>query len=77
MTPEKLQSLANAQGRGYLKHWKASSILHTLSRMPEISEDRERLKNYITNCLEMEGFSVDGINIVTDLLRRERLKNET
>jgi hypothetical protein len=68
MTPDELQALANAQGRGYLKAWKANSILMTVKTIPEIGEDRQRLRAYVANCLEMEGFTSDGIDAVTAAL---------
>lgn len=60
---ESLQEIANAQGRGYLKTWKACSMVATLRSM-DIASDRDRLRKYVANCLEMEGFRPDGIDAV-------------
>ena len=68
MTPEELQDFANAQGRGYLKHWKAVSMIMTLRQLPDIARDRARLRKWAANCLEMEGFTAQGVDAVTDKL---------
>ena len=51
------QDYANSLNSGYLKTWKASSMIMSLrdKRLPIIS-DNVRLLAYLTNCLEMEGF---------------------
>lgn len=51
------QDYANSLDSGYLKTWKAASMIMSLSdpRLPIIS-DNVRLLSYLTNCLEMEGF---------------------
>jgi len=56
----KLQGYANSIGHGYLKTWKAGSIVSSIIRQPSILNDEVRFLAYIKNCLEMEGFrSVD------------------
>lgn len=75
MAPDELQATANAMGRGYLKHWKAASMLSTLRDIPGIAGDVERLRKWVENCLEMEGFSAAGIDTVTQALH-ERCKSD-
>lgn len=75
MTPDELQATANAMGRGYLKHWKAASMLCTLRDIPDIACDNERLRKWVASCLEMEGFSPAGIDTVTQALM-ERCKSD-
>lgn len=69
ISADELKAVANSQGRGHLKTWKALSITGTLRQMPQIVEDRERLRSYVANCLEMEGFSPNGIDAVVDAIR--------
>ena len=68
ITPDDLRSIANSQGRGYLKEWKAVSIVGTIKSIPEIASNRDRLRKYIATCLEMEGFSPAGVDAVTDAI---------
>ena len=67
-----LTAVANRQGRGYLKEWKARSIAATVRAIPGIVEDRTRLRKYVANCLEMEGFDSNGIDAVTDAIYAAR-----
>lgn len=53
---DQFQEYANSFKRGYLKTWKAISILSTLSQIPAITLDSKRMYLYLANCLEMEGF---------------------
>ena len=53
---EELADFANSCNSGHLKLWKANSIIFTIQRMPEILTNEFRGINYVTNCLEMEGF---------------------
>lgn len=64
---EALQEIANAQRRGYLKTWKAWSMVATLRSM-DIASDPNRLRKYVANCLEMEGFAPDGIDAVAAVI---------
>lgn len=51
------QDYANSLGHGYLKTWKASSMILSLKDLRDpFYEDNIRLYNYLANCLEMEGF---------------------
>lgn len=72
ITAEAFRSLANSQGAGYLKAWKAQSILCTLQDIPGILEDRERLRSYLTGCLVMEGFNSVGIDNLVDAILAEK-----
>lgn len=56
LTGEEFQDYANSLGSGFLKKWKADSILGTLGLMPVICNDEVRFLNYLKNCLQMEGF---------------------
>ena len=51
-----LQDYANSLDCGYLKTWKAAGMVRTLHAIPGIGQDNIRLLNYLTSCLEMEGF---------------------
>ncbi len=70
MDSERLQEIANAQDRGFLKPWKAMSMLRTLRDL-NLKSDRERLRKWVANCLEMEGFSPKGVDAVTDAIMSE------
>ncbi len=59
-----LQDYANSFKLGYLKTWKAASILHTLKSAPEIVRDEVRFLSYLKNCLEMEGFIQRDIELI-------------
>lgn len=61
---DQFQEYANSFNRGYLKTWKASSILFTLFRAPEIVNDEVRFLSYLKNCLEMEGFHSTDIELI-------------
>jgi len=65
---EEFQAFANGLGRGYLKQWKAASMLRTLQAIPK--GDRDRLRGWVANCLEMEGFNAAGVDAVTDFLAK-------
>lgn len=67
MTGEELQKIANAHGLGHLKYWKACSMLGQALQMQELPP--ERFRAWVANCLEMEGFTPEGIDIVADALR--------
>jgi len=58
------QDYANSFRVGYLKSWKASSILHTLKSAPEIVNDEVRFISYLKNCLVMEGFVQVDIELI-------------
>ena len=58
------QNYANSFGFGYLKSWKANSILWTLKRQPSIMEDEVRFLAYLKNCLEMEAFRGADIELI-------------
>ena len=72
MGTDQLFTFANSQGRGYLKPWKAHSIVMTLATTPAIKECRERLRKYLAGCLEMEGFADAGIDAITDAIFNSR-----
>lgn len=61
---QQLQDFANSLDSGYVKSWKANSMVNTLTSIPDILADNVRLLNYIDNCLAMEGFSQRGIEDV-------------
>lgn len=70
MTADDLQAFANSRQRGYLKSWKAQSMLMTLRDMP--MRTRGDLRKWVANCLEMEGFDAPGIDAVTDALAHHK-----
>lgn len=59
------QNYANSLRSGYLKTWKATGIIVTLSdkRLPIIN-DEVRLLSYLKNSLEMEGFNSTDIELI-------------
>jgi hypothetical protein len=59
------QNYANSLRSGYLKGWKATGIIVTLSdkRLPIIN-DEVRLLAYLKNSLEMEGFNSTDIELI-------------
>jgi len=59
---------ANGFHHGYIKPWKAASMLMTLDQIPAIKEDRDRMIKYVSNCLEMEGFEPETCVIIADYL---------
>jgi len=67
MSPDELQRLANSCGRGHMKYWKAASMLWTMRDL-ELARDKSRLRRWVANCLEMEGFDAAGIDAVTNAL---------
>lgn len=58
------ETYANSFGFGFLKQWKAVSILYTLKRMPMIFDDQVRFLDYLKNCLQMEGFRNGDIELI-------------
>lgn len=64
--PVAFQAFANERGAGYLKTWKAISMVLNLQSMPWIWEDRDRLHNYVRRCLIMEGFTPLGVEQIVD-----------
>ena len=58
------QDYANSFHFGFLKAWKANSILMTLKRIPDIIADQVRFLAYLKNCLEMEGFQPATIELI-------------
>lgn len=59
------QDYANSLRSGYLKTWKASSMIMSLTdpRLPIIN-DEVRFLSYLKNCLEMEGFNNTSIELI-------------
>lgn len=72
ITAEDLQEYANSFARGYLKSWKAGSMLWTLRDMPGIMENRERLIRYVKNCLLMEGFDEQSCIKIAEYIEENR-----
>lgn len=72
MTPVEFENLANnvEQGSGYLKSWKANSILQVLATIPDIFKDRVCLRQFFDDCLKMEGFTDRGIDEITDVFMK-------
>jgi hypothetical protein len=69
ITADELQSIANAQGRGFLKPWKAISMVGTLESMPWLM-DHYRVRKWVENCLAMEGFDEKEIDAVADAIMK-------
>lgn len=64
MIANQLQDYANGLGGGYLKTWKAISMVQTMRQIPGLTEDNSRLLPYLSNCLEMEGFNGYHVELV-------------
>lgn len=63
---EPFMEFANTQTFfGYLKAWKATSIMCTIAQMEDEMKG-ERLNKYIHNCLEMEGFLPGACDDIAD-----------
>jgi hypothetical protein len=58
------KNYSNSFGIGFLKEWKANSILWALKRMPQIMDDEVRFLSYLKNCLEMEAFRAIDIELI-------------
>ena len=67
ISADELAQVANAQPAGFLKPWKAASMVAALRSLP-ICESRDRLRSYVGRCLTMEGFDAAGIEAVTDAI---------
>ena len=70
---EPFREYANSLNSGYLKSWKASGMLYTLSKIPNIINDEARFLSYLKNCLEMEGFNQTHVELIMGWLY-ERLR---
>ena len=68
LTEVELSNFANSLGNGYVKPWKANAMLVRFAQIPEIVEDRERLRKYVENCLTMEGFTTEGCDAIAEFI---------
>lgn len=64
----KFEEFANSQGTGFLKFYKAYSMIETLHMTPDIHSDSIRRLSYLENCLKMEGFNDKGIEKINQWL---------
>ena len=69
-----LENYANGFDHGFLKSWKANSILQTLKQIPAIIDDEVRFLNYLKNCLEMEGFRGVDIELIMGWLYERKME---
>jgi hypothetical protein len=58
------QNYANSFDFGFLKAWKANSILLGLRQIPDIFEDEVRFLDYLKGSLGMEGFRNIDIELI-------------
>lgn len=65
MDMDKLMAIVSQSRSGYLKPWKAQSMLGTLNQIPDIRKDYDRLLKYVNNSLAMEGFRSDDVEAIT------------
>ena len=65
------QGYVNTCSTGYLKDWKAQSMMAELRINPAIMESRERLYDWVSSCLEMEGFRPDHCEKITTYIMKE------
>jgi hypothetical protein len=68
------QNYSNSFGQGYLKSWKANSILWQLSKDSGIFDDEVRFLAYLKNCLEMEGFRGADIELIMGWLYERKME---
>ena len=61
-----LMNYTNGLDSGFLKQWKATSMVRTLQDIPAILTDEARLSAYLQNCMVMEGFTAHDIQRVKD-----------
>jgi hypothetical protein len=66
---EAFTDFANSHSSGYLKSHKGYNMFATLTQdLPVIRTDPQRLRSYLTNCLEMEGFRADVIEDIAQAI---------
>ena len=72
---DELMTFANAMRCGYIKHWKAHSMCVTIAQFESVGSimQGERLKKYVRNCLEMEGFRSSDCDTIADWLEANLL----
>lgn len=72
---EDFQTYANSFRQGYLKNWKASTILYQLGQDDKVMDDEVRFLTFLKNCLEMEGFRSADIELIMGWLyeRKEEI----
>ena len=58
------QNYSNSFNHGYLKQWKANSILWQLKDWQDIFDDEVRFLDWLKNCLGMEGFRDADIELI-------------
>jgi len=58
------EDYANSFGRGFLKYYKAFSMLETFRQMPSMLDDEVRFLAYLKSCLKMEGFFDTDIELI-------------
>lgn len=66
---EKFQAFCNALQSGHLKTSMAFSIQRTLTSIPTIMQDDQRLANYIERTLEAEGFKKADMPVICDFIK--------
>ena len=71
------ENYANSFGHGFLKAHKANNMLWTLKRIPDIAEDEVRFLAYLKNCLEMEGFQGQDIELIMGWLYERKQEIES
>ena len=62
----RFETFANSFHFGFLKRWKANCLIWTLSRVPAIVQDEDRLLKYLMGSLQMEGFQEDDTIQIRD-----------
>jgi len=74
ITPEKLLEVANAQTSGFLKDWKARSIVMVLSDSNIVDGGFDKVYDFVQSSLTMEGFTPSGIaNVVIAILKENKI----
>lgn len=65
---------ANSYNHGFLKTYKANSILWELSSQGDIFDDEVRFLDYLKSCLQMEGFRDVDIELIMGWLYDRKLE---
>jgi hypothetical protein len=61
---KEFQEYANSFSFGFLKAWKANSIILMLKQAPDIFDDEVRFLDYLKSSLGMEGFMERDIELI-------------
>lgn len=72
-----LENYANSFNHGFLKSWKANSILWQLKDRPDIFDDEVRFLDWLKSSLGMEGFRDVDIELIMGWLYERKAEIST